>query len=354
MSWEKPENMLERAVYTSLLPASVFYGIGSYIRTAGYSFGALERTKLSVPVISVGNLSTGGTGKTPVTIDLARRLVASGHKVAVLSRGYKRLSKAPHVVVSDGKQLLASCNDAGDEPYLIAQSVPQAIVIVGASRSHSGQLAINEFGADIVLLDDGFQHIKLRRDGDIVLIDYSDDLEQAALLPAGRLREPLSSLGRASSIVISKVPVGCKTEQISRMTETIRRYNRTADISYCQFKPGSSHNLRGLRVLAFCGIAKPKPFLDSLHQLGANVIKEQTFADHYWYTPQDLAQLDAQAHKAKADFLVTTEKDLVRFAGAHQMQCPVATIRQETDWLGDLPRAVEQYLATPRIDLVSI
>jgi tetraacyldisaccharide 4'-kinase len=354
MSWENPENMLERAVYTGLLPASVFYGIGSYIRTAGYSFGALPRTKLSVPVLSVGNVSTGGTGKTPVTIDFARRLVAAGHKVAVLSRGYKRLSKAPHVVVSDGKQLLASCNDAGDEPYLIAQAVPQAVVIVGASRSHTGQIAIDEFGADIILLDDGFQHIKLKRDGDIVLIDYSDDLEHSALLPAGRLREPLSSLGRAASIVISKVPVGCNAEQISGITKTIRRYNKTADISFCQFKPGSVHNLRGQRVFAFCGIAKPKPFMDSLHQLGANVIKEQTFADHYWYTPDDLAQIDAQARKVKADFLVTTEKDLVRFSGNHQMQCPIVTIRQETHWLGDLPRALVQHLASQRADLVSV
>jgi len=346
MSWDKPESLLERAVYNGLLPASVLYGIGSYIRTAGYSIGAFRRTKLPATVISVGNMSTGGTGKTPVTIDLARRLVAAGHKVAVLSRGYKRQSAAPHVVVSDGKQVLVACREAGDEPFLIAQSVPEAVVIVGADRSSSGQLAIDQFGAQVILLDDGFQHIKLKRDRDIVLIDYLDDLEHATLLPAGRLREPLSALGRASSIVISKVPVGCDAEQMSRISKTIRRYNKTADISFCQFKPDSAHNLRGHRVFAFCGIAKPKPFFDSLDQLGANVIKQQAFADHYWYTPQDLAQIEALARKLKADLLVTTEKDLVRFSGNDQMSCPIVTIRQETNWLGDLPQAVAD-LATP-------
>ncbi|MGH9553974.1 MAG: tetraacyldisaccharide 4'-kinase, partial [Terriglobales bacterium] len=293
------------------------------------------------PVISIGNLTVGGTGKTPVTIDLARRLSEKNLKVAVLSRGYERKSAEPQVVVSDGSRLLATCEDAGDEPFLIARSVPSAVVISGSDRVATGARAVTEFGAQVILLDDGFQHIRLKRSFDIVLIDYNDDLECDALLPAGRLREPLSALGRATSIVITKVPVGCDSDRIMQISSIIRKHNKRADISYCQFKPSCSENLKGERVLALCGIARPEQFLDSINQLGGTVVKSCVYPDHHWYTEQEIETLDSLVRKNKATCVVTTEKDYVRIAKHDHVPCPIVTVRQEANWLGEIPHCID-------------
>lgn len=168
---------------TLLLPSSYIYGGIGLVRLRAYAEGMMERVKSDVPVLSVGNLSVGGTGKTPVTIDITRRLIGAGRRVAILSRGYKRKSTAPYTVVSDGKNILASCIESGDEPFMIAQAVPCAIMISGKNRSSTAQIASKEFNCDVIVLDDGFQHLKLRRDFDVVLLDYSETLDDA-LVPA--------------------------------------------------------------------------------------------------------------------------------------------------------------------------
>jgi tetraacyldisaccharide 4'-kinase len=344
MSWGNPQNSAERAVQAALAPAAFAYGMGSFVRTLAYATGALSRTTLPAKVISIGNLSCGGTGKTPIAIDLAQRIASAGYRTAILSRGYKRRSSAAYVVVSDGKQLLASCEDAGDEPYLIAQSVPDAAVIVGADRVMTGWIAVEQFGAQVILLDDGFQHIRLKRDADVVLLDYNEDLERDRLLPAGRLREPPSALGRAASVVISKVPVGCESDRIERLTRKLRKYNAHADISYCQFKPKADAGLKGARTVAFCGIAKPQLFVESARHVGASVVNQIFFEDHHWYSQKDLEKIEAIAKKEKADFIVTTQKDLVRLPSDQKLQRPIIAIKQETVWLGDLPRAIAEIL----------
>jgi tetraacyldisaccharide 4'-kinase len=340
-------------VQTALLPASVAYGLGSYVRTIGYASSTLRRTKLPVPVISIGNLTCGGTGKTPVTIQLAAMLIKQGLRVAVLSRGYKRQSKAPYLVVSDGKELLVDCRQSGDEPYLMAKALPAAIIIVGSDRVLTGNIAIRQFSADVLLLDDGFQHIRLKRDRDLVLVDYNEDLDEQYLLPAGRLREPVSAIGRATSIAVTKVPIGCDPEKMAKINSLLRKYNNHADISYCQFRPVASANIRAARVLAFCGIAKPEPFFQSVERLGATLVKSVRFPDHHWFTGKELACLEAEAAKHKADYLITTEKDLVRIAEPHQAQCPIITIKLETVWLGEPPQVTEQLPLQQQPPLVS-
>ena len=174
MNWFSNDNL---AVSSGLLtPASSIYGLIVRLRLKAYDKGILKRHQIAVPIISIGNLTVGGTGKTPVTIDLAQRLIANGLKVAILSRGYKRLSTEKVVIVSNGQQIFATAQEAGDEPYMMAKELPSAVVITGASRVSTAQIAANLYNCNVILLDDGFQHLLLHRRDDVVLLDYNQDL----------------------------------------------------------------------------------------------------------------------------------------------------------------------------------
>ena len=175
------------------------YGLVTRLRLWCYRRGWLSRTRLPCRVVSVGNLTVGGTGKTPIVILLTQWLLARGQRVAILSRGYKRASTGPQLLVSNGSKLFADSSAAGDEPFLIAQRCPHAIVAVGADRVALGRWVLEQYPVDCIVLDDGFQHLALHRDVDLVLLDASDGAGLDALLPAGRLREPLTGLGRAST-----------------------------------------------------------------------------------------------------------------------------------------------------------
>ena len=273
MSWGNPQSSQEKLLCGLMSPLSLGYGIGSYFRLAAYSQGYVKRVRLPIPVVSIGNITCGGTGKTPMAIDVTRRLIAAGYKVAVLSRGYARKSKQKVTVVSNGKGEFAMCEEAGDEPLLIALSVPEAIVIVGSSRVETAALAIEEYQADAIVLDDGFQHIRLERDLDVILIDYNDDPENDTLLPAGRLREPLTALNRAKVVVITKVPPNPDEERLESLRTQIRKYAERAEIVAARFVPKRLRTstgeapltqLKGQRVVAFCGVARPEGFAATL------------------------------------------------------------------------------------------
>lgn len=328
------------------MPLSFFYGVGSYFRISAYRLGLISRVRPGCKVISVGNLTVGGTGKTPVVIDLARRLIARGHKVAVLSRGYGRKSKAPHLVVSDGTDLLTTPQDAGDEPYLMALSVPGLIVIVGSKRMETQSIAVEKFGANVILLDDGFQHLPVVRDVDIVLWDYNDDPDSSALLPAGRLREPLSALGRASAVVISKVPLDVltespqKDERLDSLTRQLLKVNNNISLTSCSFVSAGFRSLIGIlsedkisdgessdqmlpfsqfegkSALTLCAIARPESFYKSLHSVGVKVLSKPseslTFGDHHWFCSADIKKLQSEFERSGADFIATTMKDACR------------------------------------------
>jgi tetraacyldisaccharide 4'-kinase len=349
MTWGNPESPKERIISTLLQPASAVYGLGSYLRLRGYGGGLLERHRVSVPVISVGNLTCGGTGKTPVTIDLARRLTDSGLNVAIVSRGYRRKSREELLVVSDGNGSLVSCADAGDEPYMMALAVPKAKVIVSSKRSVAADVAVNVYDADVIVLDDGFQHLAIERDHDIVLLDYNDDPVGDSLLPAGRLREPISALTRASWVVVTKVPPHPKSARLSYFEEIIRERAQRANITSCRFVPhrlrqfgaadatDSLSTLKGVKVIALCGIARPRPFVDLVTELGADVLKLRAFPDHHWWSAADMNSLGRELARSGADLILTTEKDAARLDPELCRNLPLHFIELRTQWLGPVP-----------------
>ncbi|MBX3149226.1 tetraacyldisaccharide 4'-kinase [Candidatus Obscuribacterales bacterium] len=332
---------------TLLLPPSFVYGGIGFVRMKAYAEGLMTRVRPRVPVISVGNLSVGGTGKTPVTIDITRRLTADGKKIAILSRGYKRKSTDEYTVVSNGEQILSSCAEAGDEPFMMAQALPQTVVISGKDRSSTSAIASDTFNCDLIVLDDGFQHLKLRRDFDVVLLDYSETLDDA-LVPAGRLREPFSALGRATHIVISKVPPYPDPQRMRRFQELAEKYAPRAQVSMCRFRPASLRRMdgrddmsfsqiSGQKVVALCGIARPSAFADSLSQLGVEVVSLHAFPDHHWFSEGELNNLKSVLQKSGATHIVTTEKDLVRLDLPVELKEKVVALAMETEWIGSPP-----------------
>lgn len=349
MSWRAPETAGEKLRATLLQPLSVLYFAGVCLRLTAYRTGLCKQIRLPVPVISVGNLTVGGTGKTPVVIDLAKRLAAAGHKVGILSRGYKRKSNKPIVVVSDGKTLLCSPEDAGDEPYLIAQSVPEAVVIVGSRRAKSGLTAIKDFNCNVLILDDGFQHISLVRDCDIVLIDYQDDLNNKHLLPAGDLREPLTALASANWVVISKVPKDPDLERLDTMRQQINKLAPQAQVTFVSFPCLQAKRLytnknvdvnlplAGTKVFAFSAIARPESFHETLTDLGAIITGSKSFPDHHWLDDKDLQSLKIDFAQSEAEIIVTTQKDRVRLPAELFSELPMAELILECSWLGPVP-----------------
>ena len=194
-----------------------------------YDWGWFAQRRLPVPVLSVGNLTLGGTGKTPVVIVLADWLLAQGKRVAILSRGYRRTSADPYLLVSNGERLLVGPNEAGDEPFLMAQRCPKAIVAVGADRYELGDWVLNRFPIDCLVLDDGFQHLGLYRDVNLLLVDATDAEGLAALVPAGRLREPLQAAARATAIVVTRADVPAQVTQVMSQAAGNARYDAGPD-----------------------------------------------------------------------------------------------------------------------------
>ncbi|HEY9870661.1 MAG TPA: tetraacyldisaccharide 4'-kinase [Candidatus Obscuribacterales bacterium] len=348
MTWGNPQSALEKAIATSLWPVSAAYGLAAYARLRAYGAGWLTQHTLPVPVLSVGNITCGGTGKTPVTVDLARHLIAAGRRVAILSRGYKRRSTDEIVIVGDGRGRIAPAADAGDEPHMMAQAVPEAVVIVGAARRVTGEIAVRVYDCDFVILDDGFQHLSVIRDSDVVLIDYYDEPGNDRLIPAGRLREPLAALARADWLVISRLPERPDPEKLARLNELARNRAPQAGLTSCRFVPAAlcglasserlpTSSLSGARVFAVAGIARPQAFFRQLADLGATVAGTRCFPDHHWYTPGDLLGLARQFKSCRADIMVTTAKDAARLPAEFASKLPVHILELETKWLGPLP-----------------
>jgi tetraacyldisaccharide 4'-kinase len=267
-----------------------------------YETGILKTLRLGHPVISIGNLTLGGTGKTPLVIALAQRLRADGLRPVVLSRGYRR-SGSGIVVAGRGGGPLVGWNECGDEPFLIAKRAIGAAVVVGSDRHAAGRLAEREGLGNIFILDDGFQHRRLARNVDIVTIDPAEWAAGERLLPAGRWREPKSALERAHLAVVGEgdgplpdLPVPAFRAQIA------------VDGLYDGDQPVNPETLRGRTVVAFAGIAKPERFFAALERLGVNVARRARFRDHHAYTA-------AEIRKLGGDVRITTEKDAVRLDG---------------------------------------
>ncbi|MBI5641513.1 MAG: tetraacyldisaccharide 4'-kinase [Nitrospirae bacterium] len=301
-----------------------------------YYLGLSAKKKLSLKnqrrlpgkVISIGNLTVGGTGKTPATIALAEEAQKRGFYPVVLTRGYKGRARGP-CFVSRGEKPLLSADAAGDEPVLMAERLPGIPIVKGRNRYEAGLFAIEELGDKLsspvlFILDDGFQHWGLYRDKDIVLVDSTDSSGNRRLLPFGSLREPLSAISRADLIVLTKTGKDSTDHNIlmQRMIEEIRESNHSSPLFFADHVPLSCWNQAGLKnsigwisgkkVFGFCGLGRPQSFRKTLVSAGAELVGFRSFMDHYRYHDSDIRKLSTEAAKAGAEWIVTTEKDIIK------------------------------------------
>jgi len=316
-----------------LPPLSLLYGAITRTRLSLYRRGTFQTTKLERPVISVGNITTGGTGKTPLVEYVARIIAERGKKVCILTRGYGR--KDPHlqVIVSDGYGVLASPNEAGDEPYLLATKLAGvSAVISSADRIAAGQEAIKDFGTDCFVLDDGFQHLRLARDLNIVTIDATNPWGGGRLLPHGRLRESMEGMSRADCVVLTRCDlvkdVDALREEILRLTggkpifESQMRIVRISPL-----KNGGEPLAPQARVAAFCAVGNPSSFFESLRKAGFELGLERSFPDHHIYSQEEIDSVSTEAKKMGAHTLIATAKDAVKLrALTFSVPCYVAEI----------------------------
>jgi tetraacyldisaccharide 4'-kinase len=338
----RDESWPQRLALAPLAPVSWLYGTLACLHRAAYAQGVASRRRLASHVVSVGGLLVGGTGKTPLAAWLAAGLHRRGRKVAIASRGYGRRGDEPVSIVSDGRYVRGRAETSGDEPMLLAANAPGIPVLVGRDRGIVGLRALAAFGADVLLLDDGFQHHRLHRDVDIVSFDGAHGLGNGLVLPRGPLREPASALRRADAIAEIDGPLPEEDEaRIRGLAPGARRLRaRRVPKALRSLRGGDAlrpEALRGAEVGLLAAVARPRSFRRTLESLGARVVASRTFRDHHAYGPGDLRGL--------ADLTplwVTTEKDAVKLVPSWvgradvrvlsidlEMEDPTATL----DWL---------------------
>ena len=341
----------------------------SLLRYLSYIYGSLVAARhflyekrifrhhtLGCQVISIGNLTVGGTGKTPIVEIFARELQKAGRKVAVLSRGYKKVEhgfwqktldkitgrerRRPPRIVSNGRELLLDSAMSGDEPYMLASNLPNVIVLVDRNRVKSGLYAIDKFQCDTLVLDDGFQYRALKHRVEIVLVDCTNPFSNGYILPRGLLRESVANLRRADFIFITK-STGKDAETLQAKIQAI---NPRAEISICAHRPKYLQNvysgerkelgfLQGKTVALVSGIASPDGFENEIRRLGAGLCYLKRFADHHRYTEQEIINIINKAKQKEAAALITTEKDAVRFPKIVRQDVPVYFLRVEIELL---------------------
>ncbi|MCF3648783.1 tetraacyldisaccharide 4'-kinase [Synoicihabitans lomoniglobus] len=325
-----------------------------------YRHRVLHDQPLGCLVVVVGNLTVGGTGKTPVVEKFARALRDQGRRVAILSRGYK--SKAPPMwkkwwfwithtaeppprIVSDGNEVLLNSEEAGDEPYMLARNLPGVLVLVDKNRVKAGTYAIKRFGCDTLILDDGFQYMPLKGRLNLLLVDKTNPFGNGFLLPRGILREPISHLKRASYVFLTK----SNGQRDTELEDLIQKHNPGVDIIECTHQPqylqllGEApeneatrrplEELQLKRIGAFSGIATPESFEKFLRDLGADIAFARRFLDHYRFVPSDFVEIFSAGLEHKVDMIVTTEKDAVRIASDMPCPVPIYYLRLEIDIL---------------------
>lgn len=325
---------------------SKLYTLGVKTRVWLFEKKILPRKTLPCCVISIGNITVGGTGKTPMSMYLARALVKTGKKPVVISRGYKGNYTSQVLVVSDGDRVFAGPDESGDEPYMMAQ---QKIcpVVVGKNRFKAGQKAVNEFNPDVIILDDGFQHISLKRDLDLLLFDYSNPLGNNRCLPSGRLRETAyMAAKRAHALIFTRCPSACQTRSLNDLStqppaEDVFKFNHTDKTLqplsvYFNDLPGfktchvpficeqiicgdtpekigmEMEHLKGKKAFLFSGIAKNSSFYRTMAQSGVIIVDHLEFKDHYRYKRSDFEKINKTACQKDVDIILTTEKDQVK------------------------------------------
>tara|TARA_Y100000590_G_scaffold465099_1_gene636349 strand:- start:10079 stop:11089 length:1011 start_codon:yes stop_codon:yes gene_type:complete len=312
-----------------LFPLALFYWGLTLWREFFYRVGFFVSHRLPVPVVSVGNITMGGSGKTPTVISIAETLLNMGKRPAIVSRGYGRATSGT-VVVSDGEGKVVMWEESGDEPLLMATRLPSTPVVVDEERFRGGMAAVEQFGVDVLILDDAFQHRAVERDLDIVLINSREPKEHYRMFPYGRLREPTWSVGRSDIIILTKVDrqitVPSVQRKISQKAKTMLKST---------LRPRGTERLKGLKVVAFCGIADPDSFAFTLTQIGADIVGLEKFRDHYVYNESDLSRLRKLLEKENADALVTTEKDWVKLPLSEKERNLIVPVPIDVMWLNE-------------------
>lgn len=350
--FEERHDFKARLTRGMLFGGSKVFQLAVIVRHWLYNVRILRDKTLGVQVIAIGNLTVGGTGKTPVVEKFARELRDAGRNVAILSRGYRsrpeplhkkiinklllREDQTPPRVVSDGKSLLLDSDMAGDEPYMLASNLRDVIVLVDKDRVKSGRYAIEKYGCDTLLLDDGFQYWDLRgRRHDVVLIDRQQPFGNEHLLPRGTLREPPAHLARANTIFITK-----SDGDTAELRKRIAGLNSAAAVIECVHHPlyfedvfsGGREGLeflKGRKVASLSGIAQPESFEQSLVKAGGDLVYSKRFADHHRFTQQEVLNTINRAKKRQAEIIVTTQKDAVRFPKIDRRDLPIFFMRVE-------------------------
>jgi tetraacyldisaccharide 4'-kinase len=319
-----------------LWPVSILYAGIMKMRNWLYEREIISSFRLNVRVISIGNITVGGTGKTPLVDKLARLLKKNGKRVVILSRGYKRKGRG-EVVVSNGKEILVSSDKAGDEPFLLAKRLSKVPIVVGNNRVKTGKIAMDIFRCDVLIIDDGFQHLNLKRDMDIVVMDASNPWGNGWMLPAGPLRENISSLKRADLVMITRT----NRNDVEKMITLIRKFTKAQIFSsfhkpkeWVTLNDGVIYPLNLLInkcVLAFTGIGNPKAFEDTLLEIGVRTIKCIRFRDHHKYKLLEIKRIMLLAEKLGATAIVTTEKDGVKIDNNIKGEIPIYFLRVDLE-----------------------
>jgi tetraacyldisaccharide 4'-kinase len=323
-----------------LSPLSVFYGVITRTRHALYRNGIFRTHDLNAPVISIGNITVGGTGKTPLVAWFANALAEREKKVCVLTRGYGRENSSQRILVSNGKEILADAKTGGDEPLMLAENlINRAAVVCDKDRASAGRWAKENLGSDVFILDDGFQHLRIKRTLDIVAVDATNPFGNGCLLPRGRLRERLSSLRRADCIIITKTNLG---EDIDELRATLESHSKGRPVFFSRFRTIGAKNVGNnkfveLKTLpdpcaAFCALGNPKAFFKQIKHADFMSVHKKAFRDHHYYTQQDIEELEREAKEKDARCLMTTAKDAVKLRGLKfELPCYALEIEVEID-----------------------
>lgn len=306
-------DVLARLVQLLLVPPSLVYSLLQRLRAGLYRVGLLRSRRLPRPVISIGNITVGGTGKTPATAYIARLLLAQGLRVAVLSRGYGGSREGQTVVVSNGSEMFLSAEECGDEPFLLASTIPGLMVVIGSDRHAAGLLAMERLMPDVFLLDDGFQHLRLQRDLNILLLDYARPFGNGWCLPAGLLREPKCAAHRADLVILTRCPDGATAAAVvPDRPHCCARHLLGTTLPLAGGKTLRLDVLRGKKIVAFAGIAEPDAFFAGLRSHGLNLVATLSFPDHATYDDDTLHAIADTFRVSGADVALTTEKDGVK------------------------------------------